>query len=148
MSFRASVLIKIYGWLSFICTMFFGAIIYVTFDSTAPFSTTDSVTTIARQNGANVLVESRGFLGADTQEITIYRTFYNQGSAITHRVAIEGGMVINQIDDYVVLRSIVLPPHMTGAWCSSAMVYWRPMFSLKQHSTKLQDLCFEVPNHD
>ena len=101
MSFRASVLIKIYGWLSFICTMFFGAIIYVTFDSTAPFSTTDSVTTIARQNGANVLVESRGFLGADTQEITIYRTFYNQGSAITHRVAIEGGMVINQIDDFI-----------------------------------------------
>lgn len=148
MSFPATVIIRIGGWLSFLCTLLLGGIVYVTVDSTPPFVTTDSVTTIARQNGANVLVESRGFTGTDAQEITIYRTFYHQGGAITHRVAVEGGVVINQKADYVVLRSFVLPTHIDGAWCSSAVAYWRPVFSLKQHSVKLQDLCFEVPNHD
>lgn len=147
MSFRSNLLIRLGGWLSFFCTLFVGVIFYVTINNTAPFISTDSVTTITKQNGANVLVESRGFAGTDKQEITIYRTFYNQGG-IVHRVAIEGGMVINQPDDYVVLRSIVLPPHMTGAWCSSAIAYWRPALALWHHSVKLQDLCFEVPIYD
>ncbi len=147
MSFRSSMIIRIGGWLSALCTVFLGAILYVTFAGAPPFKTTDSVATVSRQNGANVLVESRGFTGTDTQELTIYRTFYNQGG-IVHRVAIEGGVVINQDGDYVVLRSIVLPPHMVGAWCSSAVAYWRPTLALWHHSAKLQDLCFEVPSHD
>ena len=147
MSIRSSIIIRIGGWLSFLCTLFLGAIVYVTVAGTYPFTTTDSVAAVSRQNGANVLVESRGFVGTDTQEITIYRTFYNQGGLV-HRVAIEGGVVINQNGEYVVLRSIVLPPHMTGAWCSSAIAYWRPALALWHHSAKLQDLCFEVPIHD
>lgn len=148
MSFRSSIIIRIGGWLSFVCTLFLAGIVYVTLDSTTPFKATDSITTVTRQNGANVLVESRGFSGTDTQELTIYRTFYHQGSAIPHSVAVEGGVVINQKGEYVVLRSFVLPPHIGGAWCSSAEVYWRPTLSLKHHRTQLQDLCFEVPNHD
>lgn len=148
MSFRSSMIIRIGGWLSFVCTLFLAAIAYVTLNSAPPFKPTDSITTITKQNGANVLVESRGFSGNDTQELTIYRTFYHQGSAIQHKVAIEGGVVINQDGEYVVLRSFVLPPHISGAWCSSAEVYWRPTLALKHHSTKLQDMCFEVPIHD
>jgi hypothetical protein len=148
MSAKTEFIIRFWSLLSAACTLLFGVVLYITFDSTAPFKSTDSVTTITKQNGANVLVESRGFTGTDTQEITIYRTFYHQGGAITHRVAVEGGVVINQKTDYVVLRSFVLPTHIDGAWCSSAVAYWRPLFSLKQHSVKLQDLCFEVPNHD
>jgi hypothetical protein len=148
MSIRSSIIIRIGGWLSFICTLFLGVIAYATFDTVPPFKTTDSIITVARQNGANVMVESRGFAGSDTQELTVYRTFYHQGSAISHRVAIEGGTVINQNAEYVVLRSFVIPPHISGAWCSSAIVYWRPALSLKQHSAKLQDICFEVPIND
>ena len=148
MSFRSNLIIRIGGWLSFVCTLLLGGIVYITFDAEPPFTTSDSITTITRQDGANVLVESRGFVGTDTQEITIYRTFYHQGSAITHRVAIEGGAVMNQVGDFVVLRSLVIPPHINGAWCSSATAYWRPALSLMQHSAKLQDLCFEVPLND
>ena len=148
MSIQSAIIIKIGGWLSFIGTLFLGLILYFTFDATSPFTPTDGITTITQQNGANIMVESRGFTGKDTQELTIYRTFYHQGSAISQRVAIEGGTVINQNSDYVVLRSFVIPPHISGAWCSSAIVYWRPSLSLKQHSAKLQDLCFEVPIND
>lgn len=148
MSIRSGIIIRIGGWLSFICTLFLGGILYVTLDSAPPFTTTDSITTITKQNGANVLVESRGFTGTDAQELTIYRTFYHQGSAIQHSVAVEGGVVINQKGEYVVLRSFVLPPHISGAWCSSAEAYWRPALSLKHHSAKLPDLCFEVPVND
>lgn len=148
MSLKTSIIIKLWAWFSFCCTLVFGGILYVTFDSTLPFTPTDSITTVAKRDGANVLVESRGFTGADTQELTIYRTFYHQGSAVQHMVATEGGVVINQKGEYVVLRSFVLPPHMNGAWCSSAEVYWRPTFSLKHHSAKLPDLCFEVPVND
>lgn len=148
MTMRASMIIRIGGWLSFLCTMFLAAIVYVTIDSAPPFKPTDSITTITKQDGANVLVESRGFSGADTQELTIYRTFYHQGSAIQHKVAVEGGVVINQKGEYVVLRSFVLPPHISGAWCSSAEVYWRPALALMHHNIKLQDMCFEVPSND
>ena len=148
MSVPSAIIIKIGGWLSFVCTLFLGLILYFTFDATPPITATDGISTITHQNGANVMVESRGFVGRDTQELTIYRTFYHQGSAISQRVAIEGGTVINQNSDYVVLRSFVIPPHISGAWCSSAIVYWRPALSLKQHSAKLQDLCFEVPVND
>ena len=148
MTMRASILIRVGGWLSFVCTLLLGGIAYITLDSAPPFTSTDSMTTIARQQGSNVMVESRGFKGIDTQSLTVYRTFYHRGSAIEHRVATEGGVVINQQGDYVVLRSFVLPPHMAGAWCSSAVVYWRPALSLMQHSTQLPDLCFEVPLND
>ena len=148
MSFQSSVIIRIGGWLSFVCTLFLGVIAYATLDAVPPFKTTDSIITVTRQNGANVMVESRGFAGSDTQELTVYRTFYHQGSAVSHKVAIEGGTVINQNSDYVVLRSFVIPPHISGAWCSSAIVYWRPALSLKQHAAKLQDICFEVPIND
>jgi hypothetical protein len=148
MSVRAGIIIRIGGWLSFMCTLFLGVIAYATFDTVPPFKTTDSIITVTRQNGANVMVESRGFAGSDTQELTVYRTFYHQGSAVSHKVAIEGGTVINQNTEYVVLRSFVIPPHISGAWCSSAIVYWRPALSLKQHSAKLQDICFEVPIND
>lgn len=148
MSIRSSIIIRIWGWISFCCTLVLGAILFVTFDSTPPFKPADSIVSLGTQQGANVLVESRGFVGNDIQELTIYRTFYHQGSAVNHRVAVEGGVVINQRGEYVVLRSFVLPTHMTGAWCSSAEVYWRPAFSLKHHSAKLADLCFEVPSND
>ena len=148
MSFQSSMIIRVGGWLSFICTLFLALIVYVTLDSEPPFKASDSITTITKQNGANVLVESRGFSGSDDQELTVYRTFYHQGSAVQHKVAIEGGVVINQKGEYVVLRSFVLPPHISGAWCSSAEVYWRPVLSLKHHSVKLQDMCFEVPIND
>ena len=145
MSTRAHWLIRIGGWFSFITTMAFAVIMYITLDASPPFSTSDSVTTVTKQQGANMLVESRGFVGSSTQELTIFRTLSRQDSA-DHVTALEGGVIINQADDYVVLRAIVLPPYITGAWCSKAVAYWRPFLSLKQHSATLPDLCFEVPN--
>jgi hypothetical protein len=146
MSNKAHWIIRIGGWFSFVCTMFLAVIVYITLVREVPIEATDSVTTITKQNGVNVLTESRGFVGSDNIELTIYRTLYRQGNQ-EHAVAIEGGVVINQTEDYVVLRSIILPPHISGQWCSKAVVFWRPMFSLRQHSTVLTDLCFEVP-HD
>ena len=144
---HSQLIIRVGGWFSFICTLFFGGIIYITFDAKSPFTTSDSVTMITQKDGNNLLVESRGFNGSDISELTIYRSLHRQANG-DHSVAIEGGVVVNQLGDYVVLRSSILPPHMTGAWCSKAIVYWRPMLSLKQHSAKLPDLCFEVPEHD
>ncbi len=143
----AKILVKLGGWLSFVCTLAFGVVIYFTFDSTAPFTTSDSVSRVARNEGANTLVESRGFVGDDTTTLTIFRTLYSQGRE-EHMSAIEGGVVINQKSEYVVLRSIILPPYLTGAWCSRAVVYWRPSLSLMQHSAQLPDLCFEVPKNE
>ena len=147
MSTRAHWIIRLGGWFSFICTLFLAVIVYITIVREVPIEATDSVTSIDKQNGAYVMTESRGFAGSDNIELTIYRTLYRQGN-LAHAIAIEGGVVVNQLGDYVVLRSSILPPHMTGAWCSKAVVYWRPMLSLKQHSAKLPDLCFEVPEHD
>lgn len=141
------IIVKLGGWLSFICTLVLGVVIYFTFDTTAPFVTSDSVTRVSRSEGVNVLVESRGFVGDDETTFTIFRTLYSQGRE-EHMSAIEGGVVINQKADYVILRSIILPPYLTGAWCSRAVVYWRPALSLMQHSAKLPDLCFEVPKNE
>lgn len=146
MSTRAHWIIRIGGWLSFLCTLVLGVVMYVTLDSSPRFQVTDSVTTVSKQNGVYVLTESRGFVGTDTSELTIYRTLHRQG-ADDHSVAIEGGVVVNQLDDFVILRAIILPPHISGSWCSKAVIYWRPFLSLKQHSVHLPDLCFEVP-HD
>ena len=146
MSLQAHWVIRVGGWFSFACTLVLGGVLFITFDSAPPFTPADGVTTISNQNGARVLVESRGFAGKDTSEMTIYRTFYHKSDAVHHVVAVEGGVVINQKADYVVLRSFVLPAHVTGSWCSTATIYWRPMLSLKQHSFALPDLCFEVPN--
>ena len=145
MSTRAHWIIRIGGWISFICTMALAVVVYITLDSSPPFTTSDSVSSVTKQQGANMLVESRGFVGSDSQELTIFRTLARQINP-EHATALEGGVIINQADDFVVLRAIVLPPYITGAWCSKAVVYWRPMLSLKQHSLALPDLCFEVPN--
>jgi hypothetical protein len=147
MSIRAQMIIRIGGWLSFFCTMVLGLVMYITLDGSAPFKTTDSVTNVTKQNGVNVLVESRGFLGEDTQELVIFRTLHRQGN-VDHSVAVEGGSVVNQKDEFIVLRSIVLPTYLTGAWCSKAVVFWRPTLSLIQHKAALPELCFEVPDHD
>lgn len=147
MTNKANLAIRIGGWLSFCCTLFLGVILYVTATASAPFSTSDSVTMVTRQEGTNVLVESRGFVGDGDTEMTIYRSLHRQYNG-GHGVSVEGGGVVNQVGEFVVLRSIILPPHMTGAWCSKAVVYWRPTLSLAQHSTQLPDLCFEVPQHD
>jgi hypothetical protein len=146
MSNRAHWIIRLGGWFSFVCTLFLAVILYITLVREVPIEATDSVTTITKQNGAYVLTESRGFAGSDNIELTIYRTLYRQGN-LAHAIAIEGGVVVNQAEDYVVLRSIILPPHISGQWCSKAVVFWRPMLSLRQHSVALTDLCFEVP-HD
>ena len=147
MSVQAQMIIRIGGWLSFLCTLIFSGVVYITLHSPPPFKTADSVTAVTKQNGVNVLVESRGFAGENTQEFTVFRTLHRQGSP-DHAVAVEGGVVINQDDDFVVLRAIILPTYMTGAWCSKAVVYWRPTFSLVQHSANLPELCFEVPAND
>ena len=144
MSTRTNLAIRVGGWLSFACTLLLGVIVYVTLTAEPPFTTSDSVTMVTKQEGVNVLVESRGFVGDGTTEISIYRALHRQYNG-GQSVAVEGGGVVNQVGDFVVLRSIVLPPHMTGAWCSSAVVYWRPTLSLAQHSAKLPELCFEVP---
>ncbi|CAB4130087.1 hypothetical protein UFOVP116_263 [uncultured Caudovirales phage] len=143
----SKLIVKLGGWISFVCTLALGVVIYFTFDTSAPFVASDSVTKVTRNEGVNVLVESRGFIGDDTNTLTIFRTMYSQGRE-EHMTSIEGGVIINQKSDYVILRSIILPPYLTGAWCSRAVVYWRPALSLVQHSATLPDLCFEVPKNE
>jgi hypothetical protein len=147
MSLQAHWIIRLGGWFSFVCTLFLGVIVYITTTSSTPFTTSDSVTMVTKKDGNNILVESRGFVGTDISELTIYRTLHRQYNG-GQSVAVEGGVIVNQVGDYVVLRSIILPPHMTGAWCSNTVVYWRPALSLAKHSAKLPDLCFEVPEND
>lgn len=139
------LILKLVGWLAFVFTLFIGIIGYFTFDTEPPFETSDSVSNVTRlENGGFVLTESRGFVGSDAQVLTLFRTLYKKGEE-KHINSIEGGSVINQSSDYVIIRAINLPPHLNGWWCSRVVVYWRPMLSLKQHNSALPDLCFEIP---
>ena len=132
--------------IAFVSMLFVCLVALHTLDSTAPFEVSDSVSNVTRQDGAFVLIESRGFVGDDTQVVTIFRTIYKKDKTEdTQETAIEGGAILNQRGEYVVLRTVVLPHHLNGAWCSRAVVYWRPLLSLAQHSVKLPDMCFEVP---
>lgn len=140
-------IIKLAGWLSFFTTIFFGIMLYQTFKTEPPYKMSDSVTNVTTHDGVYLLTESRGFSGNDTQHLTIFRSLFRKDND-QHLTTIEGGLIINQKDDYVILRSITLPPHIKGAWCSRAIVYWRPILSLKLHSEVLPDLCFEVPRND
>lgn len=141
------ILVRLGGWVSFVCTVLAGIVVFYTFDPRHPFTPSDSVTKVSRNEGVNVLTESRGFIGTDNDTLTIFRTLYSQGRE-EHMTAIEGGVIINQAEEYVIMRSIILPPYLTGAWCSRAVVYWRPALSLTQHSATLPDLCFEVPKNE
>ena len=138
-------LFRILGWFTFTTTIILCVIGFYTFYTVPPFATSDSVANITRQEGAFILTESRGFVGEDRQTLTIFRTLYRHGNEEHMPTALEGGAIVNQRDDYVVLRSTVLPPHLNGAWCSRAVVYWRPTLSLAQHTAQLPDICFEVP---
>ncbi len=140
-------IIKLAGWLSFFITIFFGVILYQTFKTEPPYEVSDSVTNITKQDGVYILTESRGFVGKDKQSLTIFRSLFRKEND-QHLTSVEGGVVINQQDDYVILRSTILPPHLNGAWCSRAEIYWRPILSLKLHSAMLPDLCFEVPKNE
>lgn len=140
-----AVLIRVLSWFTFVTTICLCVIGFYTFNTDPPFAPTDSVANVTRQEGAFILTESRGFVGEDQQTLTIFRTLYRHGNEERMPTALEGGAIVNQRDDYVVLRSIVLPPHLNGAWCSRAIVYWRPMLSLAHHKTQLPDICFEVP---
>lgn len=138
---------KLFGIATFIITFLACVVGFYTYTSSPPFEVTDSVAAITKQEGVYVLTESRGFIGEDRQILTVFRTLYRQGNDERMATALEGGAIVNQLDDYVLLRAIVLPPHLNGAWCSRAVVYWRPMLSLVQHSTTLPDICFEVPKN-
>jgi hypothetical protein len=138
---------RIVGWSTFFLTLFVCILVMYTFDSEKPYESTDSVTNVTKQDGAYVLIESRGFAGTDKQVLTIFRSLYKKDSP-DHITSVEGGAIINQTSEYVILRTIILPPHLNGAWCSKAEVYWRPSLSLKQHSASLPDLCFEVPKNE
>jgi hypothetical protein len=140
-------IITLAGWLSFFITLFFGVTLYQTFNTKLPYEVSDSVTNITRQDGVFILTESRGFVGEDNQPFTVFRTIFRKDNA-QHLTSIEGGVVINQIGNYVILRSTILPPHLNGAWCSRAEVYWKPLLSLRMHSATLPDLCFEIPKND
>jgi hypothetical protein len=140
-------IIKLAGWLSFIITIFFSILLWQTFYKDVPYEISDSVTNVTKQDGGYILTESRGFVGKDRQQLTIFRTLYRKDND-QHMTSIEGGVVINQREDYVILRAIILPPHLNGAWCSRAEVYWRPILSLRLHSAVLPDLCFEVPKNE
>ena len=138
-------ILTLVGWFAFVMTLFLGTIAFYTFDGSPPFEISDSVSSVTREeNGNYVLTESRGFVGQDNQVLTIFRTLYKKEDD-KHVNSIEGGSVMNQNDDYVVLRAIQIPPHLNGWWCSRAIVFWRPSLSLKQHSLNLPDLCFEIP---
>ena len=144
---KHEMIVKAVGWITFFVTLFICVLLFYTFDTEKPYESTDSVTNVSKQNGAYVLIESRGFIGNDKQVLTIYRTLYKKENQ-EQITSIEGGSVINQKNDYVILRTIILPPHLNGAWCSRAEVFWRPTLSLKQHSSSLPDLCFEVPKNE
>jgi hypothetical protein len=135
---------KLISALTVLTTFFIGVLLLYTFDSSKPYTPTDSVVNITRQDGTYILIESRGFEGNDRQVLTVFRSLYKKETP-EHITSVEGGAIINQRGEYVVLRTINLPPHLNGAWCSRAEVYWRPTMSLKQHSAQLPDLCFEVP---
>lgn len=138
---------KLFGIATFVITFLACIVAFFTYHSEPPFEVTDAVAAITKQEGVYVLTESRGFVGEDHQTLTIFRTLYRHGNDERMATALEGGAIVNQRDDYVLLRAIVLPPHLNGAWCSRAVVYWRPMLSLVQHSTTLPDICFEVPKN-
>ena len=144
---KNELIIKIVGWATFIVTLFICVLLFYTFDTDKPYESTDSVTNVTKQDGAYVLIESRGFIGNDKQVLTIFRTLYKKDNP-EHVTSVEGGSIINQKNEYVILRTIILPPHLNGAWCSRAEVYWRPALSLKQHFASLPDLCFEVPKNE
>ena len=141
----SKILFRAFGWFTFAVTLFLCVIAFYTLHTDPPFEATDSVANVTLQEGSFVLTESRGFVGKDQQILTVFRSLYRHGNEERMPTALEGGSIVNQRDDYVVLRSTVLPPHLNGAWCSRAVVYWRPTLSLAQHSTQLPDICFEVP---
>jgi len=144
---NAKLILKFFGIVTFCLTFFTCIIAFFTVRNDPPFEVSDAVANVTKQEGVYILTESRGIIGKDRQVLTVFRSLYKQESEELSHIVIEGGAVVNQRDDYVLSRAIVLPPHLNGAWCSRAIIYWRPALSLIQHSKTLPDICFEVPKN-
>lgn len=104
---------------------------------------TDAIEYVVSAQGNNILISSRSFEIDSKIDLMIHRTIYEE-SRPKNKLIIEGGAV-DESGSFVLIKSIVLPRHIKGRWCSGIETEWKPFMSMRRHYTKFDDICFEVP---
>lgn len=117
--------------------------LYQTFRQIDALKCTDAIEYVITAQGNNILISSRSFESTSKIDIMIHRTIYEE-SRPKNKLIIEGGAV-DEEGSFVLLKTIVLPKHIRGRWCSGIEMEWKPFMSMKPHYTKFDDICFEVP---
>lgn len=124
-----------------------GSIIYGTlFDTEPPFKTTNDRAEIVTDGHTSVFTYRRDlyilkdFEGEVSRHLNPEKSEYPQytvaGSKFTYRYKAE---------PYKVERPFVFePPLKKGIWCLHATMYWKPKFSLVQHSKEAAPVCAEA----
>jgi uncharacterized membrane protein len=116
--------------------------LYQTFRNFDILKCTDAIEYVVQAQGNNILISSRSFEADAKIDITIHRTLYEE-SRPKNRLTIEGGAV-DEEGTFVLIKSIVLPRHIRGRWCSGMEMEWEPFMSMRRHYTVFDDICFEV----
>lgn len=118
--------------------------LHQTFANKNILTCTDAIEYVVNAQGNNILISSRNFESSSGKiDMMIHRTLYEE-SRPKNRIVVEGGAV-DEDGSFVLLKSIVLPRHIKGRWCSGIEIEWKPFMSWKPHYNKFDDICFEVP---
>lgn len=140
--YRARILNVVFVFIFVLFSLFLFSL-HQTFRDFDNLKCTDAIEYVVTAQGNNILISSRSFEADSKIDITIHRTIYEE-SRPKNKLVIEGGTV-DENGTFVLLKSIVLPKHIRGRWCSGMEMEWKPFMSMRRHYTKFDDICFEVP---
>lgn len=119
---------------------------YQTIVATAPIKALDAVDYVVTEGANNVLVSSRTYSAKNTPTVVMHHAIYSESNP-KRRFILEGGSV-GETGEFTVLKSVLLPPHLHGRWCSTVSLHWSQPFALRDHHSHSEPLCFEVPKND
>ena len=98
---------------------------------------------IEQISGVNFFVEQRSFAGTRDETITVSRYMHRKDMKAGY--TLEGGNFDATEGPIRLLRQGLIPPEISGEWCSEVSYAWWPSYSQVEFKEVLPPLCVIIP---
>lgn len=113
-----------------------------------PVKSADTVVFVHHdETGVGIVTEVRKYVGYRVEQVFTSSYMYEEANRANFFV-IEGGSLTSFEGEFSVMRIVVVPSWVTGRWCTSTKVSWRPQWSQRMFSMDTKDVCFETSEYE
>lgn len=139
-----NIVAGIAGWVVFLFTVLSGVTVWQTIPGTPFFTVANVSVDVGVAAEIKTLNTVREFNAKRDGEIKIRRVLIPTDKAGV-KVSLPDITVDLKPGTELQSRLVHIPNTVDGTWCEEATAYWKPMFSMIEHTAQFPQLCFTVP---